>query len=142
MVSEKIDAMFEAGANLMAGATPLRSIDRYREHVAANAKRLSAYFEHDPRRRVVAGAFLAAHLAVDAGLDQARRERRAQQEMIEPQAGIARPAVSLVIPEREHRLCRDAASRIASHQPCATSDLNAARLFGWISASLSHDLVG
>jgi hypothetical protein len=42
MVSEKIDAMFEAGANLMAGATPASIVDRYREHVAANTKRLSA----------------------------------------------------------------------------------------------------
>jgi hypothetical protein len=42
MVSEKVDAMFEAGASLMAGATPATIIGRYREHVAANARRLSA----------------------------------------------------------------------------------------------------
>jgi hypothetical protein len=42
MVSEKIDAMFEAGASLKTGATPASIIDRYREHVAANTKRLSA----------------------------------------------------------------------------------------------------
>jgi hypothetical protein len=41
MVSEKIDAMFEAGASLMAGATAATVIGRYREHVAANAKRLA-----------------------------------------------------------------------------------------------------
>jgi hypothetical protein len=41
MVSEKVDAMFEAGASLMAGATPASIIDRYREHVAANTRRLS-----------------------------------------------------------------------------------------------------
>ena len=41
MVSEKVDAAFEAGASLMAGATPDMIIDRYRQHVAANAKRLS-----------------------------------------------------------------------------------------------------
>jgi len=29
-------------------------------------------FQHDPRRRMIAGAFLAAQLAVDAGLDEAR----------------------------------------------------------------------
>jgi hypothetical protein len=40
MVSEKLDAAFEAGASLMAGATPAAIIGRYREHVAANAKRL------------------------------------------------------------------------------------------------------
>jgi hypothetical protein len=42
MVSEKVDAMFEAGSSLMAGATPASIVDRYREHVAANTKRLSA----------------------------------------------------------------------------------------------------
>jgi 2-iminoacetate synthase ThiH len=42
MVSEKLNAMFEAGASLMAGATAASIIERYREHVAANAKRLSA----------------------------------------------------------------------------------------------------
>ncbi len=41
MVSEKIDAMFEAGASLMAGASAATVIDRYREHVADNARRLS-----------------------------------------------------------------------------------------------------
>lgn len=42
MVSEKIAAAFEAAASLLAGATPAAVIQRYREHVAANAKRLSA----------------------------------------------------------------------------------------------------
>jgi len=41
MVSEKIAAAFEATASLFAGATPCAIIGRYREHVAANAKRLS-----------------------------------------------------------------------------------------------------
>jgi hypothetical protein len=41
MVAEKIDAMFEAGASLMAGASAAAVIGRYREHVAANAKRLA-----------------------------------------------------------------------------------------------------
>ena len=40
MVMEKMHAMFEAGA-LMAGGTASSVVDRYREHVAANAKRLS-----------------------------------------------------------------------------------------------------
>jgi hypothetical protein len=43
MVSEKIAAAFEAAANWLAGATPAAIIGRYREHVAANAKRLSAH---------------------------------------------------------------------------------------------------
>lgn len=42
MVSEKVDAMFEAGASVMAGATAATIVGRYREHVAANAKRLAA----------------------------------------------------------------------------------------------------
>jgi hypothetical protein len=41
MVSEKIAAAFEAGANWLAGATPAAIVGRYREHVAANAKRLA-----------------------------------------------------------------------------------------------------
>ena len=40
MVSEKIDASMEAAASLMSGSTAGAVIDRYREHVAANAKRL------------------------------------------------------------------------------------------------------
>ncbi len=42
MVSEKVDAIFEASASLMFGATPASVVGRYREHVAANARRLSA----------------------------------------------------------------------------------------------------
>jgi hypothetical protein len=41
MVSEKINAMFEATASVVAGGTASSVVDRYREHVAANAKRLS-----------------------------------------------------------------------------------------------------
>jgi hypothetical protein len=41
MVSEKVDAAFEATANLMAGATGDQIISRYRQHVALNAKRLA-----------------------------------------------------------------------------------------------------
>jgi hypothetical protein len=43
MLAEKVDAMFEAGASLMAGASAATIIGRYREHVAANARRLSAH---------------------------------------------------------------------------------------------------
>ena len=41
MVSEKIDAMFEAAASLVTGGTAASVVDRYREHVAANAQRLA-----------------------------------------------------------------------------------------------------
>jgi hypothetical protein len=41
MVMEKVQAMWEASASLLAGATASSVVDRFREHVAANAKRLS-----------------------------------------------------------------------------------------------------
>ena len=41
MVSEKINAMLEASASVVAGGTVSSIVDRYREHVAANARRLS-----------------------------------------------------------------------------------------------------
>ncbi len=41
MVCEKIDAMFEAGASLMSGASAATVVGRYREHVADNARRLA-----------------------------------------------------------------------------------------------------
>ena len=40
MVKEKIDAAFEASASLMTGASGDKIVHRYRQHVAANAKRL------------------------------------------------------------------------------------------------------
>jgi hypothetical protein len=40
MISEKVDAAFEATANLMAGSTGDEIVHRYRQRVAANAKRL------------------------------------------------------------------------------------------------------
>ncbi|MGT2436106.1 hypothetical protein ACU4GH_09765 [Bradyrhizobium betae] len=42
MVREKIAAGFEAAMSLLAGATAGTIVQRYREQVAANAKRLSA----------------------------------------------------------------------------------------------------
>ena len=41
MVTEKVSAMLEASSSLMSGATASSIVERYREHVAANAKRLS-----------------------------------------------------------------------------------------------------
>jgi hypothetical protein len=41
MVTEKVNAMFEASVSLMAGGTASSVVEPYREHVAANAKRLS-----------------------------------------------------------------------------------------------------
>ena len=42
MVSEKIDASIDAAGTMMSGGTPDTVIARYREHVAANTKRLTA----------------------------------------------------------------------------------------------------
>ena len=42
MVGEKVAAAFEAAMSWLSGATPAAIINRYREHVADNAKRLSA----------------------------------------------------------------------------------------------------
>lgn len=40
MLSEKIDAAFEAGATLLAGGSVEHVVDRYPEHVSANSSRL------------------------------------------------------------------------------------------------------
>jgi hypothetical protein len=40
MMGEKINAIFETGANLMAGGSADSVVDRYRQQVAANAERL------------------------------------------------------------------------------------------------------
>jgi hypothetical protein len=41
MISEKVDAAFEAGSMIVNGRPPAEVIDFYRMHVAANAARLS-----------------------------------------------------------------------------------------------------
>jgi hypothetical protein len=41
MIGEKINAIFETGANLLAGGSADSVVDRYRQQVAANAERLS-----------------------------------------------------------------------------------------------------
>ena len=53
MVSEKMDAAFEATARLMAGASGDEIIHRYRQHVAANAKRLGKPNSGQSRNRVL-----------------------------------------------------------------------------------------
>jgi hypothetical protein len=40
MINEKIAAAFEATGSLLAGSSPDQIVDRYRQHVGANAKRL------------------------------------------------------------------------------------------------------
>jgi len=53
MVSEKMDAAFEATARLMAGASGDEIVNRYRQHVAANAKRLGRLNSGRSRNRVL-----------------------------------------------------------------------------------------
>jgi hypothetical protein len=53
MVSEKINAAFEATARLMAGASGDEIVHRYRQHVAANAKRLAKLNSGRSRKRVL-----------------------------------------------------------------------------------------
>jgi hypothetical protein len=43
MMREKVNAALESGANLMAGASADSVVARYRQHVAANAERLSIF---------------------------------------------------------------------------------------------------
>jgi hypothetical protein len=53
MVSEKMGAAFEATARLMAGASGDEIVQRYRQHVAANAKRLGRLNSGPRRKRVL-----------------------------------------------------------------------------------------
>jgi hypothetical protein len=53
MVSEKIDAAFKATASLMAGASGDDIVRRYRQRVAANAKRLGSLNSGRSRNRVL-----------------------------------------------------------------------------------------
>ncbi len=53
MVREKIHAAFEATANLMTGASGDEIVQRYRRHVAANAKRLGKPRSSQSRNRAL-----------------------------------------------------------------------------------------
>ena len=53
MVSEKVDAAYDAAARLMAGASGEEIVHRYRQHVAANAKRLAKLSSGRSRKRVL-----------------------------------------------------------------------------------------
>jgi hypothetical protein len=55
MVREKIHAGIEATANLMAGASGDEIVRRYRQHVAANAKRLGSLNAGRGRSRLLKG---------------------------------------------------------------------------------------
>ena len=52
-----------------------------------------------PRRRVIARVRFAADPSVDAGGLEARFQPRAEQQVVDAQAGVAAPAVAEVIPK-------------------------------------------
>jgi hypothetical protein len=55
---------------------------------------------------VIAGALLAAYVAIHARFHETLRSARAQEQVIQPKPGIARPAVSHVVPKCVHGLIR------------------------------------
>src|SRR5689334_2272667 len=56
--------------------------------------------EFNPDRRVVARLLPAARGAIDAGALETRGERRAEQQVIDAQASVARVGVPEIVPER------------------------------------------
>src|SRR6516225_60539 len=75
-----------------------RALPRPGEPLARGRTGAARFFQLYPGRRVVAGAGLAAHLAVDAGRGESLRRQRAQQQMIDAQSGVAWPAVPQIAP--------------------------------------------
>ncbi len=65
-----------------------------------------SHFQLDPDRRVIAGLFPAARGPVDAGGRQLRRQRRAQQRMVDADAGVALERVPPVRPKSVDALVR------------------------------------
>jgi hypothetical protein len=55
---------------------------------------------------MVAGAFGAAYLPVDAGRNQPFRGRTIKQEVVQTQARVPLPAMPQIMPKRIHRLVR------------------------------------
>src|SRR5690348_3050115 len=61
--------------------------------------RVGSILDLDPGRRMVAGLVAAAIGLVDAGIEQAVGGRRREQQMVDPEAGVALPATGGIIPE-------------------------------------------
>ena len=64
-------------------------------------------FQLHPGRGVVAGLFARSHVAVDAGRLQPLRRGLVEQEMVDPDAGVAGEGVPPIVPEGVDRLLRD-----------------------------------
>src|SRR3954469_14195253 len=71
-------------------------------HLAASLRRPKLH----PNRCMIAGIRFTAHRAIDAGSLEALRKIRAEKYVVDPQSGVARPAVSHVVPERVDALVR------------------------------------
>ena len=49
---------------------------------------------------MITGVRLAAHLSLDTSIDEHAGKSRAQQQVVEPETGVARPSVPHVVPKR------------------------------------------
>src|SRR5690606_22974912 len=59
-----------------------------------------------PGRGMVACTRLAAYPGVDAGVDQSLGQGWIEQQMVDPQTGVAFPVLAKIVPERVDRLVR------------------------------------
>src|SRR6266404_6158245 len=67
---------------------------------------LGGFLQLDPYGGVVACILLTTHAAIDTAGAKAVDEGGAQEDVVKPQAGIAFPPLSLVVPESVHRVIR------------------------------------
>jgi hypothetical protein len=79
---------------------------------------------------MVARFGLATHVSVDAGGLQSRRDRRAQQEMVEPEARVPGPPVPQMAPERKHWIVRT--ERPQGVGPASSQELRIGRARRWL----------
>jgi hypothetical protein len=74
-------------------------LDRSRRSTALYGTRPARIRELDPRRYMIAGLFLSAHIAIDARRFEAMRHRRTQQDMVDAQSCVAAVGVPEIIRE-------------------------------------------
>src|ERR1700680_2960215 len=73
---------------------------------AGTARDLLRIRKFDPCRRVIAGLFPSAHVAVDACRFEALRYGRAEQQMVDARSGVAAVSVPKIVPEGIDTLVR------------------------------------
>src|SRR5438445_9038321 len=76
--------------------------ERTRSSECVAGRTVSLLPQRHPDWRVVAGALLAADGFVDARVDKAARGEFVEQQEIDPEPRVARPALSLVVPIGVH----------------------------------------